>query len=75
MLLENGAQVNAQDNNGATPLYYAAYNDASAIAQVLLANGAQVNAQDNNGATPLSVAMEKNAFETAAVLLLYVGRE
>ena len=53
-LIENGADVNAKDNNGQTPLFYTArkiYNTQAA--GLLIQSGAEVNARDNRGNTPL----------------------
>ena len=68
-LLANGAEVNAKDNYGKTPLHSAAIHNASEAAAALLANGADVNAKDNAGWTPLYAAAFRNASEAAAVLL------
>lgn len=49
-LLSNGADVNAKDNTGCTPLMMAAaYNSNAAIAELLLEKGADLYAQDNQG--------------------------
>ena len=68
-LLANGAEVNAKNDNGWTPLHGAATKNASEAAAVLLANGAEVNAKRENGWTPLYLAAHENASEAAAVLL------
>ena len=39
--------------DGATPLYVAAQNGHTEIAQLLIDKGANVNQADNDGATPL----------------------
>ena len=51
-LLANGADVNAKDGDGATPLHYATDRE---IAELLIANGANVNAKDGDGETPLDL--------------------
>jgi ankyrin repeat protein len=53
VLLANGADVNAKNDNGKTALMYAAEDDHFKLAYVLLANGADVNARDNDGETAL----------------------
>ena len=53
----------------ATPLHWAAWENASETAAVLLNNGADVHAEIKDGGTPLHVTALKNASETAAVLL------
>ena len=67
-LLANGAEVNAKNDNGWTPLHGAATKNASEAAAVLLANGAEVNVT-SNGWTPLYMVAFRNASEAAAVLL------
>ncbi len=48
--------VFATDEDGWTPLHWAAYKGHAAIAQVLITAGAEVNSKNNNGETPLHVA-------------------
>ena len=52
-LIAAGANVNQQDNNGLTPLHWAAENGHQAVVQALIAAGADINQQDNDGWTPL----------------------
>ena len=56
LLLENGADINAKDNTGLTPLHVAAMLDRTNEAQALLAHGADIKARDSFGDTPLHTA-------------------
>ena len=51
--IQNGAYVNARNNNGWTALMMAALNGHTETARVFLQNNADVNARDNNGLTAL----------------------
>ncbi|PVU72509.1 hypothetical protein DDW10_04100 [Sulfolobales archaeon SCGC AB-777_J03] len=54
--LENGANPNAIDSYGSTPLHYVARIGRVEIVKILLEHGANPNAKDNDGRTPLHYA-------------------
>jgi len=60
--------VNAKNNYGWTPLYEAAWNGMSEIAELLLTSGAEVNAKNNRGMTPLHWAAESGRSEVVEIL-------
>jgi hypothetical protein len=60
LLIENGAQINTQDNSGKTPLFIATYQGRQNIVQLLIESGADVNIKDENGKTALQTAIEMN---------------
>ncbi|XP_008302268.1 protein phosphatase 1 regulatory subunit 16A [Stegastes partitus] len=55
-LFQSGADINAQDNNGATLLHIASANGYVSVAELLLENRAQVEVKDADGWTPLHAA-------------------
>lgn len=60
LLLEKGAHVDPQDDDeGKTPLMWAAMRGKESLVSLLLQNGANCTIKDNNGRTPLSWAEEK----------------
>lgn len=60
MLVDAGADVNALENGGATPLHCAAREGQLQIAQMLLEHGALVEMEDGSGATALHLAEDKH---------------
>jgi ankyrin repeat protein len=79
LLLDHGANPNAGDNNGSTPLhqssweeyserYYDATHGTVEVTRLLLKYGANIDSEDNNGRTPLQLALEHDRQEIAACL-------
>jgi len=67
--LANGAEVNAQDEDGTSALMAAAAKGYTKIVQELLAKGADVNAQDEDGYTALMWAAWNDDIEIVSTLL------
>ncbi|MCC8398375.1 MAG: ankyrin repeat domain-containing protein, partial [Rickettsia endosymbiont of Labidopullus appendiculatus] len=49
ILLKNGAEINAKNENGTIPLHWACSEGHSAVVTILLENGAEINAKNENG--------------------------
>jgi len=72
-IIKAGANVNAKDCEGKTPLHYAARNPYKEVAEALLSSGADINTLDNKGCTPLMMAAAFNSNAAIAELLLEKG--
>ncbi|MFJ5423623.1 ankyrin repeat domain-containing protein [Wolbachia endosymbiont of Drosophila barbarae] len=68
-LIDDGANVDAQDKGRHTPLHYAAAYGCVEIAEYLVVNEANVNAQDKDGHTPLHYAAIHGYVEIAEYLI------
>jgi serine/threonine-protein phosphatase 6 regulatory ankyrin repeat subunit B len=62
MLVEAGAKIDIQDNEGNTPLHKVIIQDNTnfEVVQMLVKAGAPIDIQNNNGSTPLYVAAGKD---------------
>lgn len=56
LLIESGADVNARDNNEATPLYWAVYSGFYEVVSLLFTHGADATMPDKWGLTPIKLA-------------------
>ena len=56
ILIQHGADLNIQDDNGWTALHYAAANERNEITEILIKAGADLNIQNNEGKTPIQAA-------------------
>ena len=67
--LGDGADPATRDEDGWTPLHWAALNENPAVAAALLDAGADPNARDEDGSTPLHYAAERGRSAIVAALL------
>ena len=74
LLIAEGADVNAKDDDGWTPLFVAVGDGYKKIIELLIANGADVNAKDDVGDTPLDMAIGLEQPETVALLRKHGGK-
>ncbi|KAJ1443077.1 Pleckstrin-like proteiny domain [Sesbania bispinosa] len=61
LLLQYGANINATDLRGQTPLHRCILKGKSTFARLLLSRGADPQAVDEQGRTPIELAAESNA--------------
>jgi ankyrin repeat protein len=69
LLKDNSDLVNSKDDNGNTPLLWAATKGHKNVAALLLASKAEVNVSDNGGETPLFAAAAFDHKDVAELLL------
>lgn len=71
-LLEQGADVNAQDKGGLIPLHNASSYGHLDLAALLIKHKTTVNATDNWGFTPLHEAAQKGRTQLSALLVSFM---
>ncbi len=68
-IIATGANVNARNAYGETPLMFAAFYGKTEIVKLLIEKGADVNAREFMGWTPLLFAARKGHTEIARILI------
>ena len=68
VMLMLGANVNARDRDGNTPLYFATFHRYPETMKLLLDHGADVNAKNKEGRTALDMAIQEHRDEVAELL-------
>jgi ankyrin repeat protein len=70
-LLKDGADANALDKNGRTPLHLVSEQGCLDGAQLLLGSGADTKSRDKDKMTPLHLALQNGHLEVAKLLSSY----
>ena len=68
-LVAAGASLDAQDDNGETPMHLAASRNHTEAVKALVAAGASLNARNVQGQTPLMLAIDEGHRKVAMVLV------
>lgn len=74
-LIKKGYSVHAKDNNGQTPLHYAAQGDSKEIIKTLVKHKANINEEALDGSTPLHLAALWNQDEEIIKTLIDCGAD
>jgi hypothetical protein len=69
MLLRSGANIEARNAHGDTPLWSACRENFTATARMLVSHGANVNVRDLNGQTPLMAAAHYGSIDVVKDLI------
>jgi ankyrin repeat protein len=74
LLLQYGAKLDYQDEDGRTPLHYAVSYGKEEIIRALLVKNTFTGLMDKNGRTPLKAALEKRHFHLVQLLAQFGAR-
>lgn len=69
LLISSGADINAYEFDGWTPLFYAIEQGNLEAVELLLSSGANINVQDDRGRTPLLYAIDEGKLEIVELLI------
>ena len=75
VLIDSGAKLNIQNNDGDTALMFASRRYNSAGVKELIDAGADPNIQNNNGDTALKIASDNGYEKTVKLLKEAMGKE
>jgi ankyrin repeat protein len=75
LLLDNGADVNANDGGVYTALMWACMQDYTELVKILLDRGADINVKDVFGQTALTLVSSESDPEILNLLHSYQGRK
>jgi ankyrin repeat protein len=73
-LIDAGADVNASDETGSTPLHFAAKGESEEVVELLVDAGANVNAANSKGETPLNNAVSNTTSAQLPIIRLLRAR-
>ena len=69
LLIDNGADLNAKDEDGKTPLFYASSKGHKEIVEILINHGADVNAMDKNNNNVLFQTVFSGHYDVVNILI------
>lgn len=72
-LLKQGANVNAINKQGSTPLHVAILHKCTTIVKELLSNGADINALNQQGETPLELYINTHPLNSPGIIYLLLA--
>ncbi|KAL5983126.1 ADP-ribosylation factor GTPase-activating protein agd4 [Asimina triloba] len=75
LLLQFGADINARDFHGRTPLHHCIFKRNNSFAKYLLRRGACPSIQDGGGLSALERTMEMGAITDEELFILLAGKE
>ena len=74
-LIQHGANTNAQNKDGETPVHIATKNNDKAISQVLLLGEADLNLKRNDGWCPLHIAGQSSVPQKIENAIIYLDHK